>query len=191
MYPSIRLGIALVLLLLTLIVAACSAVGSLGSSAGPSRSLEPVRATDVEGPFELSFVLPRSNWRSGESIEGEARLWLTNERAAKLYGSGGGLLAFAFREVDGARNVGPVMQGDCAPHPIGPAAPIVSPIVKSGAWSDTDPHADFVRAFLEGPEVRLPAGVWDIVVTAQFDDGDTCTAAPLSLEASVRVRVVD
>ena len=181
---------ALALPWLVLLVAACSSSGA-SVSASASNVPAPVQATDVEGRYELMFTLPRDTWRSGESIEGEARLSLSDGPAETLYGSGTGMLAFSFREVTGTRSVVPAVTADCAPHPIAPDAPIVTPIVKSGGWAEGEPNADFVRSFLNGPGIRLPAGDWDIVVTARFDDGETCTASPRSLEAGVRIRVTD
>lgn len=177
---------------LLLSVVACSpGVGSGSTAQAPSGSEAAAVGTDVEGRFRLTLTLPRSSWRSNEPIDGTARLMLTEGAATTLHGSGSGMIAFSFREIGGTRSVGPAVPADCASHPIAPEAPIVSPIVKSGAWADSDPNAAFYRAFLNDPLVRLPAGDWDIVVIAEFGDGATCTASPFSLETSVRVHVTE
>ena len=36
--------------------------------------------------------------------------------------------------------------------------------------SDSDPNAEFLRAFLFDPDVRLPAGTWDVSALAIFTE---------------------
>ena len=55
-------------------LAGCSLLDSTSSapSVTPIQN-EAVQATDVDGPFRLTFDLPRATWASTEAIEGEAR----------------------------------------------------------------------------------------------------------------------
>jgi hypothetical protein len=61
--------------------------------------------------------------------------------------------------------------------------------LKSGAVADGTANAEFVRQFLEGPEIHLPVGTWDITAIAGFIDGRSCSGLPHTIRASVRVTV--
>ena len=65
------------------------------------------------------------------------------------------------------------------------------PLSKSGAFSDDDPDVAFLRSFLTAPDVRLPAGTWDVTALAQFTEGGMCGAGGHSMAATVRVTVTD
>jgi hypothetical protein len=173
-------------------VAACSLLDSIPSvpSVTPAQN-EAVEATDVDGPFRLTFDLPRATWASTEAIEGEARLILTEGVGTRLSGSGSGLLGFGFREVGGDRKMGPAWRADCVPHDISTDDPLTSAITKSGGWSGEDPNAVFYRDFFADPIVRLPVGEWDIIALAQFIEGEGCAGAAHELQATLRVRISD
>jgi hypothetical protein len=92
--------------------------------------------------------------------------------SVNLNGSGSGLIAFAFREIDGRRQMGPAWTADCRTYDLAAGSPISSAIVKAGGYSDDQPDAAFCMAFFADPLVRLPAGRWEITATAQFAVGD-------------------
>jgi hypothetical protein len=142
------------------------------------------------GPFRLTLELPKATWHADEPITGAATLSVTELKAALLGGSGGGFIVFDYREVGGRRHVEAVSTADCAPHAIGPAEPISEPLGKSGGWDDTDPNAAFYRAFLQGPDVRLPPGQWQITAIATFIDGEGCDGQRYSMETPVTITVV-
>lgn len=158
-----------------------------GSSAA---SAAPIGSVAVAEPFRLALELPKATWRADEPITGEATLSVIGLRAERLGGSGGGLIGFGYRELTGRWHVEPVWTADCAPHPIGPAGPISQPLGKSGGVDDGDPDAEFYRAFLQGPDVRLPPGEWQIMAIATFIDGEGCDGQSYSIEAPVTITVV-
>ena len=94
-------------------------------------------------------------------------------------------------EVGGTRRVDPIWDLACAPHPLGPAAPIAVGLSKSGGVTGSEPDADFLRTFLltDPQVVRLPAGTWDISAVTQFLDGDACSGASHEMTATVRITV--
>lgn len=182
----------LAIITLVVILAGCGGAGSTspGAPSGTPES-EPGTAEQTEGRFRLSFTLPRTTWSTSESITGEASLALVGDGVAELSGSGGGLLAFAFRQVGGQIDVEPAWTADCTPHRLATGEPMTAPIAKSGGWSDDQPNADFYRAFFADPQIRLPAGDWEITAVTNFIEGRECQGANHAMEATVRVHITE
>jgi hypothetical protein len=150
---------------------------------------DPQTVTAPKGRFEVRFTVDRSTLRTGDNITGTAELWLKAGGSGVLSGSSD-LFAFEFMEVGGQqRAVAPVVSTDCSPHQVGSDRPLTSPIVKSGGVAAGNANADFVRQFLEGREIHLPAGTWDITAVAGFVDGRSCSGLPHAIRATVRVTV--
>ena len=148
-------------------------------------------ATDVDGEYTLELVLPHLDWRASDPISGDAILSLRADQPTTIYGSGGGVIAFSYRQVGGTRDVEPVITADCGPHPLDPATPINEPLYRAGAVNDSDPNAAWLRSFLEAPETHLPPGTWDIVAHAWFSEAPGCTAADHAMESTLRITVSD
>jgi hypothetical protein len=158
------------------------------SQAKPSQS-EPSQAESIDGPFQLTFVLPRTSWHSGEAIVGEARLSLIRGAKAQLSGSGTGLVAFRFRDLSGNRLVEPAWTADCKHYLLAAGDPIDSEITKSGGWSEDEPNADFYRAFFADPDLHLPGGDWEITAIASFLEGPSCDGPGHLIETPIRIHV--
>jgi hypothetical protein len=171
-------------LALGVVLAACAGQTPAAPSAVPGE-----RASDVKGPFQLTFELPRTTFRAGEPIEGRATLAVIGGVAVPFGSSGSGPFTFNFAELGGRRNVGGSMTADCAPYRIEPGRPMTSAITKSGGWSGDDPNAVFYRAFLADPVVSLPAGDWRITAGATLVEGEGCSGASRALEAPITVHV--
>ena len=122
----------------------------------------------TDGPFRLELVLPHLDWKANEPIIGTAILGFDGSALTTIYGSGSGVINFAYAEVGGTRKVDPVWTADCGPHALDPATPINEPLSKSGAIPNDGPDVAFLRSFLTGDGVRLPAGTWDITANAIF-----------------------
>jgi hypothetical protein len=172
----------------------CTAVlvGALIGGCGPGSTTpvdvtpDPATTTVIDGRFELRFTVDRTTLRPGDNITGTAELHLRAGGSGALSGSSA-LFGFEFAEVGGERRtVYPVYTPDCAPHQVGTDSPLITPILKSGAYGDDD----FVAEFLEGNEVHLPAGLWDITAVAGFYDGRACTGQLHSIRAPVRVTII-
>jgi hypothetical protein len=166
-----------------LVVAALSACGA---PAPPW----PSSASVTDRPFRLELVLPRVEWKADEPLTGTAILSNDGTAPTKVYGSGS-VLNFAYAEVGGTRKVEPVWTADCATHDLDPATPISAPLGKSGAASEGDPDTAWLHAFISAPDVRLPAGTWDVTALAIFTEGEGCDGPGHSMEATVRVTVTD
>jgi hypothetical protein len=174
-----------VLISFVLISLACAS--NPGASSTPG-SAAPTRAEVAGGQFRLEFELDSATWRADEPITGSARL----ERLGAgdvISGSGGGPIAFNYVEVDGTRHVDYEMTADCARHALTRETSIVEPLSKSGGWSRDDPDADFYRQFMLGPDIRLPAGLWEITAVAVFNDGPDCASPQDNLAATLRVTI--
>jgi hypothetical protein len=176
-----------------LVVAAVLAVvaGCAGAPAGPPATL-PSPAAEADGLFRLQLALPGLAWRAGRAITSTATLSYAGAAPTSVDGSGSGPIVFSYAEVGGTRRVDPVWTADCAPHPLGPAAPITADLSKSGAVGGTEPDADLLRSFLlaDPGVVRLPAGTWDITALATFSEAAGCSGAGQhDMTATVRVTV--
>jgi hypothetical protein len=189
--PFILGGRALALALaLALVVAACAAPTHQASVAPSTPPPQPVTATEADGRLRLILELPKDTWAAGEPITGSATLSLEPGPDVLLSGSGGPI-GFSYAEVNGTRNVEPAFTADCAPHPLSAAAPIVRSLSKSGAWDAEEPDGEFYQAFFAGPDVRLPAGDWDIRVVLALTEGGDCAGRSLDLEPVVRIHVTE
>jgi hypothetical protein len=171
-----------------LIATAAGACGS-GNTTPPDVTPDPQTVTALDGRFEVRFSVDRTTLRPGDDITGTAELWLKAGGSGALSGSSD-LFGFEFMEVGGQqRAVAPALSSDCSPHQLGADHPLSSPIVKSGGVVDGSANADFVRQFLEGPDIHLPPGQWDITAIAGFIDGRSCSGLPHRIRATVRVTV--
>jgi len=146
-------------------------------------------ASSTDGPFRLELVLSGLDWKADEPISGMAILSFDGPAPTTISGSSGSVINFAYSEVGGTRRVDPVWTADCGPHQLEPATPINADLSKSGATAPGWPNADFVRSFLAGPDVRLPAGTWDITAHAIFTEGEGCAGVRHSMTATVRITV--
>jgi hypothetical protein len=177
----------LALALVAVVLAAC------GSSPAPSPAASPAPspAAETDGLFMLQLALPRLDWHAGDAITGTATLFFTGPAPTTVYGAGSGVIGFVYAEVGGSRRVDWASTADCAPHPLGPAAPITVDLSKSGAVTGSEPDAEFLRTFLltDPGVVRLPAGTWDISAVTQFLDGNACSGSSHAMKATVRITV--
>jgi len=177
------------------VAAAFVVVASLQAACGPGTTTpadvtpDPQTVSTIEGRFELRFTLDRTTLRPGDNITGTAELHLRAGGSGALSGSSS-LFGFEFVEVGGEnRTVAPGFPADCAPHQVGQDHPLMTPIFKSGGYGGGGAHDAFVQAFLQGSEIHLPAGTWDITAVAGFIEGRGCSGPPHTIRATVRVTV--
>ena len=182
-----RLALGLVLIAAVL---ACGPSPATPDSTSTSCTGPCASAWTTDGLFVLELALPRLDWKADEPISGTSTLTYRGPAPTNVYGSGS-ILNFAYAEVGGTRRVDPVWTADCATHAIGPATPISVELGKSGGVSDTDPNAPFLRSFLFSPDVRLPAGTWDVTALADFMQGGSCEGGAHAMKATVRLTVTD
>jgi hypothetical protein len=127
----------------------------------------PAQRSTGDGVFELLVRSARQTWKAGEPIEVEATLTYTGEaETVEVTGSGGGLVGFGLEQLDGPLDVQGVTTSDCRPYEMVRGESAMSTFEKSGGWSDSDPNAAAIQAFLRDPLFRLPAGAF--VVHATF-----------------------
>jgi hypothetical protein len=151
-----------------------------------------VSATVVDGDYQLTITSLWGTWGTGEPIAVWATLeYLGADEEATLWGTGSGLIGFGLNEVAGDRDMGPVSSADCVPYPISELYPITTQFSKAGGYSPDDPNAAFWEEYFAETDLYLPAGDWEIRAEATFDAGDTCTAVPTQMTASITLTVED
>jgi hypothetical protein len=141
-------------------------------------------ATEQDGPFQLELVLTKPTWKVDEPLTGTASLSFDGPEPIKVYGSGS-VVNFAYAEVGGTR------KADCATHDLDPATPITQPLGKSGAADPYDSNTAWLHSFITAPDVRLPAATWDVTALAIFTEGEGCSGAGHSMQATLRVTVTE
>lgn len=167
-------------------LAACS---SAPLAPTPAPSVPGAHAADLQAPYLLALELPADTWRADGPITGMATLALVQGDGVDIGGAGGGLISFEFASVDGTHRVEPISDAACAPYRLEPGRPVVSPIRKSGGFYPEQPDVEFNRAFLTGPDIRLPAGDWKITAVATFIEGQGCGGASRTIRATVTIHV--
>jgi hypothetical protein len=170
-----RLIIALGLLIA---LSGCGLPDASGDSSRPSSSVDispnqtasedrPVERSTGDGVFELVIRSARQTWRADEPIEVEATLTYAGEAEAVVVGgSGSGLVGFSLEQLDGPLDVEGVQMANCVPYEMVRGESTNWPYKKSGGYSPNDPNDAPIKAFLQDPVFRLPAGAY--VVRANF-----------------------
>lgn len=147
-----------------LLLAACGSAPSPSPSSGP---IEPVSGTDRDADFMLLLEIGKSRYAPDEPIVAQAALRYTGITGrAEAWGSGGGLIGFGVEQLGGVHRTSPAWQDDCARHVLAPL--VQAPFQKSGGFSEDEPDAAWLRAFLTDPVFRLSAGRWRVFALADF-----------------------
>ena len=162
---------------------------SLSNRAAPAPG--PSQAADTQGQFQLTFEMPKTNWRSGEVITGEASLSYLGAGSIEIGNSGMGPIGFEFDEVGGTRHMGEVWTLDLQMHQLERGSPITSPLNKKfgGGWSRDDPNAAFYDSWLNDRQLQLPAGDWTISAIGNFATGNFTALDQHSLRAPILIHV--
>jgi hypothetical protein len=147
-------------------------------------------ATASVGEFELVLRAGRAEYAVDEPIDVEATLTYHGAPGDSVDPAGTGHVWFRVERVDGDLRMVPVQMMICQRlEPLEAGVPRVTPFFKGGYGFETgDPNADFLRRYWEDPELRLPAGVWQITATSVFGVGD-CGRSSVDLEASIIIHV--
>ena len=161
-----RYGLLLLATAVGLTASACAsqpATSPASSSGLGSPVMAQAEATD--GPYTLTFDLPRTTWSASEAIEGTASRAVAAD--VEVGGSGEGLLGFQYGEIGGlGRHMEWVVTADCQPYQLIAGQPINSGLTKDSGYSPTASGADFYASFFADPAVHLPAGDWTITARA-------------------------
>lgn len=174
-------AIAVGLVLPALLAASCG---------GPAEVVGPPSDVARDARFELRLSSPKGMWAAGESIELETTLLPLAPGSVVARGSGSGLVIFVFEQLDGPLDVGGGATADCATYELEGGVPFEVPMTKSGGWSEDDPNAPLLRAFLTDPLLRPPPGTWRISAMADFYEDECGREHPHhELTATIVVRV--
>lgn len=164
---------------------------ALAETAAPPVEPPAARTEAARDGFRLVFEMDSTTVPAGAPIRGWATLELveTETRVVDVVVPANGPFGFRLQEVGGPRQEDPLWATECDyNYGLGPASPLLAPLRKSGWFDPSDPDAD-LREFLEGREMVLPAGEWDITAVALFDRGFDCDGPEQRLEATIRVTV--
>lgn len=161
-------GLVLLAIAASVVALACTAQPEANPSRSPdSAGSASAHAEASDGPFELTFSLPKTSWSASEPIEGTSSLAVAT--SVEVGGSGEGLLGFQYGEIGGlGRHMEWVVTADCQPYQLVAGQPITSSLTKEGAYSPGASGADFYASFFADPAVHLPAGDWTITALAAF-----------------------
>jgi hypothetical protein len=172
--------------LVGVLLAACS-------RAAPTPSVvELATGTVSKHGMTLSVVAEPAVVAAGQPIEVEATITNDGREPLVVSGSGSGFVFFSVKRLeDGLTSGEPVTPGDCGEHIVPVGEPIVIPFAKSGAWSEDDAHADFLRTYFADSELTLPSGTWQIDVSTLGNVGEGCTGPLLDLEVALQVTVTN
>ena len=189
---SYRSGVGRLSRLQGVTVGVAFAVSLIGCGSSNTTSADvtpdPQSVSALDGRFEVRFTVDRTTLKPGDDISGTAELWLKAGGSGVISGSSD-LFSFEFVEIGGGqRSVAPDVSSDCSPHQLGTDRPLTSKIVKSGE-PGSGANADFVAQFLQGDEIHLPPGTWDITAIAGFIDGRACSGLPHHIRSTIRVTV--
>lgn len=142
------------------------------------------------GEFVLTISADHIEYVADEPIDVEATLTYHGATGESVDAWGNGLLWFRVERVDGSLEMESIGMDICQRlEPLEAGVPRTMPFWKGGYAlpEPGDPNGDFLRRYWEDPELRLPAGVWQITATSSFGVSDC--EADVRLEASFLITV--
>ena len=147
----------------------------VASSSGAPLDGPSVSATDSSAGFTLTMTLDHDRYRAGQPIgvtttltyggpDATVRLWTD---------SSPGLVGFDVMQVGGPLSIPGGGTTDCVSTSMAKEQHISAPFAKVGGWSNGDPYAAFYESYYADPQLRLPAGTWQISAKSGFGIGGT------------------
>jgi hypothetical protein len=137
--------------------------------------------------FELEISAP-ATWTAGEPIDFSGTLtYVGREPTMSVIGSG--LVFWGAEQLDGPIHAEPYWRPIGRQYDFQAGDVETYTFTKSGSYDADGPDAEFWSAWLDDPELRLPAGTWRIYALARYvlpgASGET------ELVASVEIEIVD
>lgn len=187
--PGMFAGTALLLILVVSAV-----VGSTAFLAGGGASSSVV-GVSTDDAFSLSIEASNDRFQAGEPIAVEATVEYIGPLTAIEVAGSPGLPGFGVEQLDGANHAEPGYGLSCVTYAFNRGRPVSFPFVKSGGYSEADPNAAFMKAYLNisgdlpDPALRLPAGTWRIYADLSVGEGGCGGTLRHELRASITVVV--
>ena len=129
--------------------------------------------------FVLEASIPTASLTSSTPIVIDSALtWMGQAPTQHLGHDGANPVLLLVEEVGGGRVMGPSSDLMCDGSDYVRGVAIQHVPRKGGGWDAADPNADFYRAFLASPDLRLPAGRWRLTVLVMADLGQ-CGGPPV------------
>lgn len=142
------------------------------------------------GDYELTFTTGKAAYAAGEPIDATARLAYSGVRDHMTLGTLlGGPIGFGLRQIDGPIHIEPGFMAMCDTTELAPGQPLVQQFRFSGGWSNGDPNAAFYRSMSEDPQLRLPAGRWELFATVDGGPSGADCEGQIELRASTEIAV--
>ena len=161
---SINARSVVVVLAIALAAAACS-------------SAQSTTQTATDGTFEVGVSVAPGTHHAADALDIVATLTYQGPQPSiTVDGGDQGLVWFSFKQLDGSLAMdGGVSRLICSPSTTmarGSSASFRP--AKSVGYGADDPNAAFYSRWASDAELHLPAGRWQIVVTAQIWDRESC-----------------
>ena len=147
----------------------------VASSSGAPLGGPSVSATDSNAGFTLTMTLDHDRYRAGQPITVTTTLAYGGpDPTVKLWtNSDPGLVDFDVTQVGGPLSMLGGGTTDCVSTSMAKGQAISAPFAKVGGWSNDDPYAAFYESYYNDPQLRLPAGTWQISAKSGFGIGGT------------------
>jgi hypothetical protein len=159
--------------------------GTTPTSVSPA---PPPLAENRDDLFALTIQSARSRYAVDEPIVIETTLrYVGGPEQVTVTSSGGGLVGFSIEQLDGPVDALGGRDSDCREYRYGRGDVERVEFQKSGGFSNSDPMAEFWRAFYAEPLLRLPAGQYRI--TAQALYGQPGCGGERRLDAAILILV--
>ena len=155
----------------------------------PSSPVRAVTNMVEDGTLRLTLMTDRATYTASDAIRVAATLEMLRTEPTTIVGSGSGPVLFGIEQLDGPVDAGPIATADCAFHVWAPGQTAFVPFEKSVGYDMDDPTAPFWTAFMNEPDLVLPAGHYRIFAQVEYDIDD-CTAHSSELLAEDLVEVV-
>ncbi|HEX7949792.1 MAG TPA: hypothetical protein VF494_05545 [Candidatus Limnocylindrales bacterium] len=148
---------------------------------------------DTKGSFSLSMTLDHNRYRAGQPIRLTTTLLYSGPEAKVVLwtNSSPGVVGFDVVQQGGPLSMLGGGTSDCVSESVtkGQAQAVV--FSKIGGWSNDDRYAAFYEGYYKDPQLRLPAGTWQISAKSGFTTGGTdCgMGEPADLRATAEIVV--
>jgi hypothetical protein len=171
-------------------------IASRSSSPGPSGppANPPAVAETRVGDFILTISSPKTIWTTDEVVEVTAELTYVGDEPDMTIRQGNPPIGFTLAAASGE---GPTLVGNqeqpCLAYAVSASDPLVQAYRKGGPISEDgiplEEAPPFDRAFLDDPELRLPAGEWRFTALTSFNE--RACGSDYQLEAAIVLEVIE
>ena len=169
-----------------------TASSPVASSNGSPLHGPPLSANVTNDGFKLVMTVDHDRYRAGQPIRLTTTLSYTGPTAkARLWtNSAPGLVGFDVVQVDGPLLMPGGGTADCVRMSMTSGETRAIAFSKIGGWSNDDPFAGFYDSYYRDPQLRLPAGTWQISAKSGFTIGGSDCGAGHAADLRTGLQIV-